>query len=152
MRASSGSRIQLRKEVRKDMALIEIDESWEEYDKAEQARLDEMFPVIDAPMVKAQITGYDVKEAGKLGNSIILEWTIVEHPEYTGKTLGMPLPLGGRMKFLTKRFMENMKLSRTGKSLNPDEWMGKMAQLSLSVQTNPETGKKRTQIDAVVAI
>jgi len=134
------------------MAMIEMDESWETYDQEEQKRLEEMFPVIEVPMVKAQITSWDLKDIGKLGSCVMIEFTIIEDPTYTGKTLNKPLPVGGRMKFITKQFMESLHLSRVGKSIDPEPWMGKTAILHLSVTVNPETGRKATRIDAVSAV
>jgi hypothetical protein len=132
------------------MALIEMDESWEQYDEEEQRRLEEKFPVIEDPMVKAQITSWDIEDVPKLGSCIQLTFTVIEHPKYTGVTLRKPLPLQGRMKFITKNFMDAMKLPRKGKQIDPEPWVGLVANLILSVTTNPETGRKFTRIDSAV--
>lgn len=131
------------------MATIEFDQDWEQYDAEEQKRMEEMFPVIEKPMVRAQFTSWDTEELPKLGHCVILTATIIEDPDYAGKELRKALPTTGRMKFITKQFLDGMGVKRSGKSFDPDTFMGKVVNMVLSVAVNPETGRKRTQIDSV---
>ncbi len=133
------------------MALIEIDESWEEYDSEEEKRREERFPVIESPSVKAQVTSWDAT-VSKKGNPMI-EWTttIVEDPQYTGKELVVRTPTTGRGKYILKNFLDACRVKRSGKGVDPEECVGKFVTLSLSVVANEE-GRKFTQIDAVSAV
>jgi len=129
-----------------------MDESWEEYDQEEERRREEMFPVIEAESVKAQITSWDTSVSKNKGTPQI-EWqlTIIENVKYSGKTLIYRTPTIGRGKYVLKGFLEAARVSRAGKSVNPDEAIGKLVKLSLSVGVT-DAGRKYTNIDAVSAV
>jgi hypothetical protein len=134
------------------VALIEMDESWEEWDQQEESRLAEMFPLIEKPFVKAQVSSWDRGVSKKKGTPQI-EWelTIVDDDQYTGKTLTYRTPTVGRGKFVTKAFMDACRVKRQGNSIDPDLCMGKILGINLSVVTTDQ-GRKFTNIDSVVAI
>lgn len=131
--------------------LIEMDESWEDYDQEEERRREEMFPVIESPSVKAQITGWDTSVSKRKGTPQI-EWTltIVEDAKYNGKTLIHRTPTVGRGKYVLKAFLEAARAGRSGKGVDPEAVMGKFVTLSLSVGATDD-GRKFTSIDAVSA-
>jgi len=133
------------------MALIEMDESWEEYDQEEERRREEMFPVIEKDNVKAQITSWDTSVSKKKGTPQI-EWklTIIDDAQYSGKDLIYRTPTIGRGKYVLKAFLEAARVKRTGKNVNPDDAVGKIVNLSLSVGVT-DTGTKYTNIDSVSA-
>jgi hypothetical protein len=132
------------------MPLIDIDESWEEYDSEEERRREEMFPVFDVPSVNAQVTSWD-STVSKKGNPMI-EWTctIVEDTQYAGKELIVRTPTTGKGKYILKNFLDACRVRRAGKGVDPEQCMGKVVTLSLSVHVSDE-GRKSTQIDAVSA-
>jgi len=131
------------------MPLIEMDESWEEYDQEEERRREEMFPLIEREQVKAQVAAWDTGVSKKKGTPQI-EWTlsIIEDAKYGGKTLIYRTPTVGRGKYVTKAFLEACRVSRSGKAINPDECVGKVVTLHLSIGATDE-GRKYTNIDAV---
>lgn len=131
--------------------MIEMDESWEDYDQEEERRREEMFPLIERPQVKAQVTGWDTGVSRKKGTPQI-EWelTIVEDPQYSGKTLVHRTPTVGRGKYVLKAFMDACRVGRSGKGVDPEAAMGKLVMLSLSIGATEE-GRKYTSIDAVSA-
>ena len=133
------------------MPLIDIDESWEEYDQEEERRREERFPIIERDSVKAQITSWD-STVSKKGNPMI-EWTvtIVDDPQYAGKELIVRTPTTGRGKYILKNFLEACRVKRAGKGVDPELCMGKMVVLSLSVQAS-EGGRKYTQVDSVSSV
>lgn len=135
------------------MAIVDLDESWEEYDKSEEARREEMFPVIERDMVKAQVTSWDLEESKKKHTPMI-KWnlTILDDPEYAGKELIYRTPIVGRGKYVLKNFLEAAKVKRSGRNLDPDTVVGKMVMLHLSVGVTEDSGRKFTNIDTVSAL
>ena len=135
-----------------EMPMIEIDESWEDYDQGEEKRREEMFPVIERDVVKAQVTSWDLGESKKKHTPQI-QWslTILDDPEYAGKELIYRTPTTGRGKFILKNFLEAAQIKRAGKGVDPEVVVGKIVMLHLSVGATDE-GRKYTNIDAVSAV
>jgi len=92
------------------MALIDIDESWEEYDQEEERRREERFPIIERDSVKAQITSWD-STVSKKGNPMI-EWTatIIDDPQYAGKELIVRTPTTGRGNIYSRTSLKLVEL------------------------------------------
>jgi len=133
------------------MALIETDESWEEYEQEEERRREERFPLIEREKVKAQVTSWDQVVSKKKGTPMIAwELTIVEDPEFQGKTLTYNTPTVGRGKYVLKGFYDACGVKLSGKGVDPEAAMGKVVNLHLSIGVSEE-GRKWTQIDAVTS-
>jgi hypothetical protein len=135
------------------MPLFELDETAEQFDIEEQRRLDELFPVIEASTVKAQVISWDGPVPSKKGtDQIVYDLSVVEDPTYSGARLKYYAPLSGRGKNFTKRLVLACGVPWTGKGHDPEQLMGKIVRLSLSVDVDDASGRKRTQIDAVSAV
>jgi hypothetical protein len=137
------------------MALVEIDESWEDYEEEEERRREEAFPVIEREKVRAQVTNWDTAVSKRKGTPMI-EWelTIVEDPEYSGKTLIHRTMTVGKGKFMLKAFYEAGGLKLSGKGFDPELMLGKIVTVFLSIivgQEGANLGRKFTQIDAVTS-
>ena len=132
------------------MALIELDESWEEYDSEEERRRLEKFPLIEREKVSAQVTNWD-EEVSKKGNPMIVwEMTVINDPEYSGKTLNLWTPTTGRGKYVLRNFLEASGVKRIGKTLEPEKVLGKVVTLHLSIGVTDD-GRKFTQVDGVTS-
>lgn len=135
------------------MPLFEFDQTAEEFDQDEQNNLNELFPVIEKPMVQAQVTGWDGPVLSKKKGLPQIEYqlTIINDDSYTGRWLTYYAPLTGRGKNFTKKLVQACGVAWTGKGHDPEQLMGKQVWLDLSVQVM-DNGRKRTQIEGVRAI
>jgi len=132
------------------MALIELDESWEEYDSEEERRRLEKFPLIERDKVRAQVTNWD-EEVSKKGNPMIVwEMTVINDSEYSGKTINLRTPTTGRGKYVLRNFLEASGVKRIGKTLEPEKVLGKVVTLHLSIGVTDD-GRKFTQVDGVTS-
>ena len=132
------------------MALIEIDESWEDYEQEEKKRAAER-RVIKRDRVKARLVKWDLTTSKKGTRQLVWISKIVEDQEYADREVRFWTPIEGKGKYIFKNLAAACGVALSGKGVDPSPMEG--AVIYLELETKPdEEGIENTRVKGFSAI